>query len=152
MDFVYIISFIFFLLIIILLICVLFRLRNTIVDAIINDVTCSSSTSKTCKLQVTYLVNNTSVTNSLTVENTGSWQKGGTIRIYINPKDLKQPKYISSVIYMICYLLITFFSLLLILIIVKWGIGTLSPTSTTSTTPILAGIEYIHAPPVQYAL
>ena len=95
----------------------LFRLSKTTVKAFIKNVNYKSN--NICELELIYPINNVDVNNVLTINNTG-WLKGNVISIYINPINLKEPKYISNVIYIIYYLIIIFFSLLLLFIVVKW--------------------------------
>lgn len=115
MDFVYIITAIIFLIILTIFILTLYRLSKTTVNAIINNVTCDSSK---CKLDISYSINNINLDKSLTINETG-WVKGQFIHVYINPRDLNNPKYIPQHIYIIIYVTMILALLILILIIYK---------------------------------
>lgn len=100
MVFAYISSFIF------LIICIisgitLYRLKKTTVNAIITDVSCDSNK---CDITMSYSINNIVVVKKITSKK--NWKKNDTIRIFINPKDLNAPKYVSSAIDIFLYFLI----------------------------------------------
>lgn len=117
MDFVYIITFLIFLTILTTFIFILYRLSKTTVNANINTVTCDSSNK--CKLDISYYVNNTKLDKSLTIDTGTQWFKGQFVHIYINPRDLNNPKYIPQIIYIIIYITMILASLMLMLIIYK---------------------------------
>lgn len=117
MDFVYIITTIIFLTILTIFIFILYRLSKTTVNANINLVTCDSSNK--CKLDISYSINNTKIDKSLTTDIGTGWFKGQLIHVYINPRDLNNPKYIPQIIYIIIYIAIILALLMLMLIIYK---------------------------------
>lgn len=101
MVFVYITSFIF------LIICIIFgftlyRLYKTTVNALITNVNCDS---QQCELTLSYSINNIMVTKTMKTTNR-NFKKDDTIRIYINPKDLNSPKFVSTFIYIILYIVV----------------------------------------------
>lgn len=101
MVFVYITSFIF------LIICIIFgftlyRLYKTTVNALVTNVNCES---QQCELTLSYSINNIMVTKTMKTTNR-NFKKDDTIRIYINPKDLNSPKFVSTFIYIILYIVV----------------------------------------------
>lgn len=101
MVFVYITSFIF------LIICIIFgftlyRLYKTTVNALVTNVNCDS---QQCELTLSYSINNIMVTKTMKTTNR-NFKKDDIIRIYINPKDLNSPKFVSTLIYIILYIVV----------------------------------------------
>lgn len=101
MVFVYITSFIF------LIICIIFgftlyRLYKTTVNALVTNVNCES---QQCELTLSYSINNIIVTKTIKTNNR-NFKKDDTIRIYINPKDLNSPKFVSTFIYITLYIVV----------------------------------------------
>lgn len=87
---------------VVILILTLYRLSKTTVTAVIESINCSTND---CKLNIVYYYNSIKV-NAVITSKFKEWQVNQTLPIYINPKDLTNPRYTPMFVNIILYAIV----------------------------------------------
>ena len=125
---------------VVILIFTIYRFSQTTVTAVIENINCSAND---CKLNIVYYYNSIKV-NSVLTSKFKEWRVNQTIPVYINPKDLSNPRYAPAYTSIILYVTAAILLLFMILSIYKLFIIYQDRQSSSEYVPVRMPVrEYV---------